>query len=70
MSDVVDKLQTDFLDQLIQNEIPVSVFLVNGIKLCGIITQYDRYSVLLEERGGQLIFKHCISTIVPTYRDF
>lgn len=67
MTEAYDELQTSFLESLIGNRVAVSVFLINGIKLCGVIVGYDRFTVLLKERGEQLIFKHCISTIVPDH---
>ena len=59
-------VQNDFLDNLKENKISVTVFLVNGVKLQGIITWYDETSLLLRRDGHtQLIYKHAISTIMP-----
>ncbi len=59
--------QTYILNQLRRQEVPVSIYLVNGFKLEGIITGFDRFVVLLQdEKGGkQKIYKHAISTIQP-----
>lgn len=60
-------VQEDFLNDLRQNKISVTVFLVNGVKLQGIITWFDDFSLLLRRDGHtQLIYKHAISTIMPS----
>ncbi|MDF1758179.1 MAG: RNA chaperone Hfq [Legionellaceae bacterium] len=59
------KLQDSFLDELQKESSPVSVFLVNGIKLHGIISDYDDHVVMLKGTIVQMIFKHAISTVVP-----
>lgn len=59
-------VQEDFLNDLRKNKISVTVFLVNGVKLQGIITWFDETSLLLRRDGHtQLIYKHAISTIMP-----
>ena len=59
-------LQDVFLNQMRKQHEPVTVFLVNGIKLQGIITWFDNYSMLLKRDGHiQLVYKHAISTIMP-----
>ncbi len=59
-------VQEDFLKDLCQNKIAVTVFLVNGVKLQGIITWFDENSLLLRRDGHtQLIYKHAVSTIMP-----
>lgn len=60
-------LQDKFLKILCENKTPVSVFLVNGIKLQGHIEAFDKYVVILKNNGGQMVFKHAISTIMPTH---
>ena len=56
----------DFLTKLQKEEISVTVFLVNGVKLQGIITFFDNESLLLRRDGHtQLIYKHAVSTIMP-----
>ena len=59
-------LQDAFLDSLCKEQIPVSIFLVNGIKLTGQIESFDSYVVLLTSAISQLVYKHAISTIVPS----
>ena len=59
-------LQDTFLNHLRNTKIPVTVFLVNGVKLQGIITWIDNFSMLLRRDGvSQLVYKHAISTIMP-----
>lgn len=59
-------LQDPFLNILRKEKIPVSVYLVNGIKLQGQIESFDSFVVLLRNPISQLIYKHAISTIVPS----
>lgn len=59
-------LQDPFLNALRNDRIPVSIFLVNGIKLQGQIESFDQFVVLLKNNGSQKIYKHAISTIVPS----
>lgn len=59
-------LQDPFLDALRKAQIPVSMFLVNGIKLQGQIEHFDQYVVLLKSNVTQMVYKHAISTVVPT----
>lgn len=59
-------LQEPFLNQLRKDRIPVSVFLVNGIKLQGQVESFDQFVVLLRNSVSQLVYKHAISTIVPS----
>ena len=59
-------LQDIFLDHLKKNNVPVTMFLVNGIKLQGYVTRFDTYSVLLtRDRHSQVVYKQAISTISP-----
>lgn len=59
-------MQDTFLNQLRKNNIFVTVFLLNGYQLKGLIKSYDNFTVLLESEGKQqLIYKHAISTFVP-----
>lgn len=58
-------LQEPFLNALRIESVPVSVFLVNGIKLQGTIESFDRFVVLLRNSVSQMIYKHAISSIVP-----
>jgi host factor-I protein len=67
MSDKNNNLQDIFLNQLRKAKTPVTMFLVKGVKLQGIITWFDNFSVLLRRDGqSQLIYKHAISTIMPS----
>lgn len=60
-------IQDDFLNNIRKNKIAVTVFLVNGVKLQGLITWFDSFSLLLRRDGHtQLIYKHAISTIMPS----
>lgn len=65
MSNKGQLLQDPFLNILRKENIPVSIFLVNGIKLQGQIEAFDQYVVLLRSTVTQLVYKHAISTIVP-----
>ncbi len=59
-------LQDPFLNVLRKERVPVSIFLVNGIKLQGRIESYDQFVVLLKNTVSQMIYKHAISTVVPS----
>ncbi len=59
-------LQEPFLNALRRDRIPVSVYLVNGIKLQGQIESFDQFVVLLKSAVSQMVYKHAISTIVPS----
>jgi len=60
-------LQDLFLNQLRKNKTPVTMFLVKGVKLQGIVTWFDNFSILLRRDGqSQLVYKHAISTIMPS----
>jgi host factor-I protein len=67
MSDKNQNLQDKFLNKIRKDKISVTVFLMNGVKLQGIITWFDNFSMLLRRDSlSQLIYKHAISTIMPT----
>ena len=59
-------LQDPFLNELRKEKIPVSVFLVNGIKLHGVVDSFDQYVLMLKNSVTQMVYKHAISTVVPT----
>ena len=60
-------VQDVFLNHIRKNKTPVTVFLVNGVKLQGIVTWFDNFSVLLRRDGHtQLVYKHAISTVMPS----
>ena len=59
-------VQDVFLNYIRKNKTPVTIFLVNGVKLQGIVTWFDNFSVLLRRDGHtQLVYKHAISTVMP-----
>jgi host factor-I protein len=59
-------LQEPFLNALRKERIPVSIYLVNGIKLQGQIDSFDQFVILLRNSVSQMVYKHAISTIVPS----
>jgi host factor-I protein len=59
-------LQDPFLNLLRKEKVPVSIYLVNGIKLQGTIDSFDQFVVLLKNSVNQMVYKHAISTVVPT----
>ena len=59
-------LQDPFLNVLRKEHVPVSIYLVNGIKLQGQVDSFDQYVILLKNTVTQMVYKHAISTIVPT----
>ena len=61
----VQSLQDPFLNALRKEQIMVSIFLVNGIKLQGQIESFDQFVILLKNQVSQMVYKHAISTIVP-----
>ncbi|MEK9532605.1 MAG: RNA chaperone Hfq [Alphaproteobacteria bacterium] len=64
--DKIQNLQDVFLNTARRQHISVTLFLVNGVKLQGLITWFDNYSILLKRDGHmQLIYKHAVSTIMP-----
>lgn len=66
MSEKSHNLQDVFLNAVRKSKTPLTVFLVNGVKLQGIITWFDNFCVLLRRDGhSQLVYKHAISTIMP-----
>ena len=66
MSNKGQLLQDPFLNALRKEHVPVSIYLVNGIKLQGHIESFDQYVVLLRNTVTQMVYKHAISTIVPS----
>ena len=62
-----DNLQDVFLNNVRKNKTSVTVFLINGVKLQGIITWFDNFCILLRRDGhSQLVYKHAISTVMPS----
>jgi len=66
-SEKAQNVQDVFLNYIRKNKTPVTIFLVNGVKLQGIVTWFDNFSVLLRRDGHtQLVYKHAISTVMPS----
>lgn len=66
MSDKIQSVQDVFLNKVRKEKLPVTVFLVNGVKLQGIVTWFDNFCLLLRRDSHvQLIYKHAVSTIMP-----
>lgn len=66
MAEKSNNLQDVFLNTIRRTKTPVTMFLVNGVKLQGVITWFDNFSVLLRRDGhSQLVYKHAISTVMP-----
>lgn len=68
MAEKINNLQDVFLNNLRKSKTPVTMFLIKGVKLQGIITWFDNFSVLLRRDGQtQLVYKHAISTVMPAH---
>ena len=68
MADKSLSLQDQFLNSIRKSKVPVTIFLVKGVKLQGIVTWFDPFSMLLRRDGNaQLVYKHAISTIMPAH---
>ena len=66
MAERAQSLQDTFLNHVRKNKVPLTIFLINGVKLQGIVTWFDNFCVLLRRDGhSQLVYKHAISTIMP-----
>lgn len=66
MGERQQNLQDAFLNNVRKNKISLTIFLVNGVKLTGVVTWFDNFCVLLRRDGNsQLVYKHAISTIMP-----
>ena len=66
-SEKSENVQNVFLNHIRKQKTPVTIFLVNGVKLQGIVTWFDNFSVLLRRDGHtQLVYKHAISTVMPS----
>ena len=59
-------LQEPFLNALRKEKIPVSIYLVNGLKLQGQVDSFDQYVIILKNTVNQMVYKHAVSTIVPS----
>ncbi len=68
MAEKNQNLQDAFLNEVRKKKIPLTIFLVNGVKLSGIVSWFDNFCLLLKRDGiGQLVYKHAISTIMPAH---
>ena len=66
-SDGKQNLQDTFLNSVRKSKTPLTIFLVNGVKLQGVVTWFDNFCVLLRREGQmQLVYKHAISTVMPS----
>lgn len=66
MAEKTQNLQDAFLNEVRKQKIPLTIFLVNGVKLNGVVSWFDNFCVLLKRDGiAQLVYKHAISTIMP-----
>ena len=66
MEETSKSVQDTFLNHIRTNKTEVTVFLINGVKLQGIVTSFDNFSLLLKkESNSQLVYKHAISTVMP-----
>ncbi|NVK35311.1 MAG: RNA chaperone Hfq [Rhodobacteraceae bacterium] len=66
MAERTHNLQDHFLNHVRKAKIPLTIFLINGVKLQGVVTWFDNFCVLLRRDGhSQLVYKHAISTIMP-----
>jgi host factor-I protein len=67
MAERSQNLQDQFLNTVRKTKNPLTIFLVNGVKLTGVVTSFDNFCVLLRRDGhSQLVYKHAISTIMPS----
>lgn len=67
MAERSQNLQDQFLNAVRKQKVPLTIFLVNGVKLTGVVTSFDNFCVLLRRDGhAQLVYKHAISTIMPS----
>jgi host factor-I protein len=67
MAERSQNLQDVFLNSVRKSKNPLTIFLINGVKLTGVVTSFDNFCVLLRRDGhSQLVYKHAISTIMPS----
>ncbi len=67
MAERSQNLQDLFLNSVRKSKTPLTIFLINGVKLTGVVTSFDNFCVLLRRDGhSQLVYKHAISTIMPS----
>ena len=66
MAERSQNLQDQFLNTVRKQKVPLTIFLINGVKLTGVVTSFDNFCVLLRRDGhSQLVYKHAISTVMP-----
>lgn len=66
MAERSQNVQDQFLNTVRKQKVPLTIFLINGVKLTGVVTSFDNFCVLLRRDGhSQLVYKHAISTIMP-----
>ena len=66
MANKAQFLQEPFLNELRREKVPVSIYLVNGIKLQGTVDSFDQFVIVLKSSVNQMVYKHAISTVVPS----
>tara|TARA_B100001939_G_C16568422_1_gene457485 strand:- start:192 stop:428 length:237 start_codon:yes stop_codon:yes gene_type:complete len=66
MANKAQFLQDPFLNELRKEQVPVSLYLINGIKLQGTIDSFDQFVIVLKSSVNQMVYKHAISTVVPS----
>ena len=66
MSNKGQSLQDPFLNELRKQGVPVAIYLVNGIKLQGMVDSFDQYVIVLKSGVSQMVYKHAVSTVVPS----
>ena len=66
MANKAQFLQDPFLNELRKEKVPVSIYLINGIKLQGTVDSFDQFVIVLKSSVNQMVYKHAISTVVPT----
>ncbi len=66
MANKAQFLQDPFLNELRREQVPVSIYLVNGIKLQGTVDSFDQFVIVLKSSVNQMVYKHAISTVVPS----
>tara|TARA_B100000427_G_scaffold112004_1_gene92866 strand:+ start:132 stop:368 length:237 start_codon:yes stop_codon:yes gene_type:complete len=66
MANKAQFLQDPFLNELRKERVPVSIYLINGIKLQGTVDSFDQFVIVLKSSVNQMVYKHAISTVVPS----
>ena len=66
MANKAQFLQDPFLNELRKEQVPVSIYLINGIKLQGTVDSFDQFVIVLKSSVNQMVYKHAISTVVPS----